>query len=683
MNAHRQPRPQWVTEHVPQADPNQPPSLAAATHVSADAGTDLIPRALLFGNPDRTLVKLSPDGRRISFLSPANGVLNVWAGPADDPDMAQPVTYDRGRGIRNYVWAYTNHHILYPQDQNGDENWRISSVNLETGQVLDLTPAAKVQARIQAVSPELPGEVLVALNQRVPELHDLYRIDLTTGDRTLVLENEGFSGFVTDDAFEVHLGIRTSADGGLEVLRRTQAGAWVPFLVAGAEDSLTTYPIILAERTPVLYALDSRGRNTAALVAIALATGDETVLVENPRADVDNVLIHPSERTVQAAAVTYLRQEWIAIDDAIAPDLTYLMTVDVGDLQVIDRTLDDRTWVVVFGRDNGPRTFYRYDRSTQTATYLFNDRPEVATLTLAAMHPTVIPSRDDLALVSYYTLPLGSDAGGNGKPEQPLPMVLLVHGGPWGRDFWGFHPEHQFLANRGYAVLSVNFRGSTGFGKAFTNAGDREWGRKMHDDLVDAVGWAVAQGIADPARIAIMGGSYGGYATLVGLTITPDLFACGVDIVGPANLITLLETIPPYWEPDIALFTTRVGDWRTEEGRAFLASRSPLSYVEQIQSPLLIAQGANDPRVKRAEADQIVQAMQAKRIPVTYLLYPDEGHGFARPENRLSFYAIAEAFLAARLGGQHEPIGDAFANASLSVDTGADQIPGLADALQH
>jgi dipeptidyl aminopeptidase/acylaminoacyl peptidase len=301
---------------------------------------------------------------------------------------------------------------------------------------------------------------------------------------------------------------------------------------------------------------------------------------------------------------------------------------------------------------------------------------------LVKMQSAVVRSRDGLDLVCYLSLPTGSDAEASARPDEPLPMVLLVHGGPWGRDVWGYDAFHQWLANRGYAVLSVNFRASTGFGKAFINAGNREWGHKMHDDLIDAVDWAIAEGIADPQRVAIMGGSYGGYSTLAGLTFTPTKFACGVDIVGPSNLVTLLETIPAYWMPQIELFATRVGDHRTEEGRAFLARCSPLTYADRIVRPLLIGQGANDPRVKQAESDQIVQAMQAKEIAVTYVLYPDEGHGFARPENRLSFNAVAEAFLATCLEGRYEPIGSAFEGSSIKVLQGVKGVPGLAEALQ-
>jgi dipeptidyl aminopeptidase/acylaminoacyl peptidase len=297
------------------------------------------------------------------------------------------------------------------------------------------------------------------------------------------------------------------------------------------------------------------------------------------------------------------------------------------------------------------------------------------------MSSVVVKSRDGLDLVAYISLPPGSDSNGDGIPDRPVPMVLMPHGGPWGRDFWGYNPWHQWLANRGYAVLCVNFRSSTGLGKAFTNAGDHEWGGKIIEDQADAVQWAIGAGIADAQRVAVMGGSFGGYSTLAGLTFMPELFACGVDLVGPSNLITLLESVPPYWKPMLELFTTRVGDFRTEEGRALLTKHSPLTYADRICRPLLIGQGANDPRVKQAESDQIVAAMQAKGIPVTYVLYPDEGHGFARPENNLSFNAIAEAFLARCLGGRSEPIGADFANSSLQVLTGADQISGLPEAL--
>lgn len=644
---------------------------------------ELISREVLFGNPDKSSVQLSPDGTKISYRAPVNGVMNVWVGPADNPTAAKPVTHDTNRGIRVYGWTYTNEHILYIQDKEGDENWRAYSVNLNTGETIDLTPLEGVQARIQQFSPKFPNEFLVALNDRVPQLHDLYRVNIDTGESTLVLENEGFLGFVTDDDFNVRFAMRLTPDGGNQILKATEEGGWEPFMEIPMEDILSTSPVWFDKTGKTLYMIDSRSRDTSALFALDLETGEQTLIAEDPKADLSDVMVHPTEKYVQAVAFTYERKHWQILDESVAEDLTYLRTVADGDVEVTSRTLDDRYWMVVYLMDNGPVRYYRYDRKTQEAEFLFTHRGELEGLPLAKMHTVVVKSRDALNLVSYYTLPLGSDSDGDGYPAEPLPMVLYVHGGPWSRDGWGYNPVHQWLANRGYAVLSVNFRGSTGFGKTFINAGNLEWGGKMHDDLLDAVDWAIQEGIADPEQVAIMGGSYGGYATLVGLTFTPETFACGVDIVGISNLVTWMETIPPYWAPQIELFATRIGDHRTEEGRALLAERSPLTYVDQIQRPLLIGQGANDPRVPQAEADQIVQAMQEKGIPVTYVLYPDEGHGFARPENSLSFFAVTEAFLAECLGGWYEPIGDDFEDSSITVPTGAEKVPGLTEALSQ
>ena len=619
----------------------------------------LIPREVFFGNHDKITPCLSPDGTRISYLAPVDGVLNVWVGPADDPDSAEPVTNDTDRGIRIYIWTYTNEHILYTQDQAGDQNWRIYSVNLKTGETTDLTPLEGVQARIQAFSRKFPEEILIAINDRDPTLHDIYRLNITTGERSLVMENEGFLRFSTDDSYNVRFAERFTSDGGKEILKTTEDGGWEPFMEIAMEDSLTTVFAGFDKTGTILHLIDSRDRNTAAFVMLDIVTGEQTLIAEDSRADVTGGMVHPTEKTVQAVAFNYERKHWQIIDESIAGDFAYLKTVADGDITVVSRTLDDNYWMVAYGVDDGPVRYYRYYREEKSAEFLFTERTSLEGLSLAKMHPVVIKSRDGLDMVSYYTLPVGSDSDSDGRPDEPLPIVLFVHGGPQARDNWGYEPVHQWLANRGYAVLSVNFRGSTGFGKEFANAGNREWGGKMHDDLIDAVNWTVREGIANPDRVAIMGGSYGGYATLWGMTNTPDTFACGVDTVGPSNLV-LFETIPPYWQPEIEEWATRIGDARTEEGRAFLAERSPLLYADQIKKPLLIGQGANDPRVKQAESDQIVHAMQDANIPVTYLLYTDEGHGFYRPENRLSFYAVTEAFLAEHLGGRYEPIGDDF-----------------------
>jgi dipeptidyl aminopeptidase/acylaminoacyl peptidase len=660
----------------------------------------LISRDILFGNPDKASVQVSPDGQYLSFLAPVNNVLNVWVAPAEAPEKAEPVTRDTLRGIRIYFWAHTNKHIIYLQDLAGDENWQVHVVDITTKEDRNLTPFEEIpgpdgkpvtlpdgkplrpRAQIESVSHKFPDEILVGLNNRNPQFHDIYRLNILTGELKLIQANDRFMGFQYDDDYNIRYASQMTPDGGMEIFEPDGRGGWKSVEKIPMEDMMTTSLVAFDKTGTVLYMIDSRGRNTAALIALDTRTGEKKLIFEDPRADVSGIILHPMEKNVQAVAVEYLRVEWTILDESIRPDMEYLKSVSEGDINLTSRTLDDKFWTVAYTLDDGPVKYYLYDRSSRQARFLFTNRRDLEGLKLAKMHPVVIKSRDGLNLVSYLTLPWWHDPDNDGRPDKPLPMVLYVHGGPWARDSWGYNSIHQWLANRGYAVLSVNFRGSTGFGKDFINASNLEWGGKMHDDLIDAVNWAIENRIADKNKIAIMGGSYGGYATLVGMTFTPDVFACGVDIVGPSNLRTLLESIPPYWKPMMELFATRVGDPRTEEGRKFLESRSPLTYVDRIRRPLLIGQGANDPRVKQSESDQIVKAMQARNIPVTYVLYSDEGHGFARPENRLSFFAVAELFLARHLGGRAEPIGDDFKGSTIQVPQGAEHIPGLLEALK-
>jgi dipeptidyl aminopeptidase/acylaminoacyl peptidase len=408
---------------------------------------------------------------------------------------------------------------------------------------------------------------------------------------------------------------------------------------------MTSGPVTFARDGRTIVLRDSRDANAARLVRWDLATGATTVLAEDPAYDVSEVLVHPDTYEVQAVSFVGARREWRALDRAIHDDLAAIAGLRDGDFVVYGRTDADDLWMVGFTEDDAPATYYLFDRGPRAAEFLFTARPALEHYTLSQMEPVSIQARDGLTLHGYVTYPPAVS-------RQRLPLVLNVHGGPWHRDAWGFDPEAQWLANRGYACLQVNFRGSTGYGKRFLNAGDREWGGKMHDDLVDAVGWAVARGIADPARVAIYGGSYGGYAALVGATMTPELFRCAVSVVGPSNLITFIQSIPPYWSSYLSMLHRRVG--HPELDAAFLAARSPLSHVDRIRIPLLIGQGANDPRVKRAESEQIVGAMREKGIAHEYVVFEDEGHGFAKPENRLAFYAVAERFLARHLGGRSE-----------------------------
>lgn len=657
------------------------PLRAEPAPTPAGKDTGLIPRRVLFGNPDKASPKISPDGKLLSFLAPVNGVLNVWVGPSDDLASAKPVTNDTKRGIRSYSWAFNNRQLLYVQDANGDENFHVYRVDLSNHETTDLTPLEHIRAEIEAISQRFPDDLIVGINDRNPQFHSLYRINLLSGERTLVEENTAFAGYLMDEDLRVRFAVKYTPDGGNAILERSN-GKWQEFAKIPQEDTLTTGPVGFDKTGAVLYLRDSRGRDTGVFKTVNLATREEKIIAEDPRSDAGGVMLHPTENTVQAISFTYERTHWKFLDKEVQADFEKLKTkLGDGDVTVGSRTLDDRKWVISLLVDNDPVRYHLYDRDSGATKFLFTSRHELEGWPLQKLHPRVLKSRDGLSLVSYLTLPAGTDPEGRAQPKQPVPMVLLVHGGPWGRDGWGLNSMHQFLANRGYAVLSVNFRSSTGFGKNFVNAGNREWAAKMHDDLLDAVDWAIAEKIADPKKIGIMGGSYGGYATLVGLTFTPEKFACGVDIVGPSNLVTLLSTIPPYWAPMVEMFKTRVGDVSSEDGRKFLASRSPLSKADQIRRPLLIGQGANDPRVKQAESDQIVGAMREKKLPVTYVLFPDEGHGFARPPNSLAFNAIAEAFLARHLGGRYEAIGDAFDGSSVEVPTGADDVPGLSPKL--
>jgi dipeptidyl aminopeptidase/acylaminoacyl peptidase len=610
--------------------------------------TALIPREVLFGNPERSAPTVSPDGTRVAFLAPVEGVLNVWVGT--DVETAQPVTDDRDRGVRTYEWAFDGQHLLYLQDRGGDENWRLFSVDLDAGTTIDVTPFDGIQTQLIKLSPRRPGEVLVGINRRDAAYHDVYLADVTTGACELVHENPGFaapwgSPWIADDELEIRAAGRGAATGAGAELCVPVGDGWEVLLEFDDEDALSSWPIELTGDGKSLLVLSPSGAATTRLLRVDLASRAVEVLAADPDFDVADVHLHPDTKEPQVVTVRKERRALTAVDPSVADDLAAMQGLGEGDLLLQGSDLEDRRWLVTLERADGPASTYLFDRSTQHAAWLFDDRPELARYTLSQMEPFTFESRDGLTVHGYLTFPAGVDRAG-------LATVLLVHGGPWARDTWRFDPIAQWLANRGYLCVQVNFRGSTGYGKAFTNAGDLEWASRMHDDLLDAIDHAVARGYADRARVGIFGGSYGGYAALVGATFTPDVFACAVDIVGPSNLITLLESIPPYWVGIAEQFRRRVGDLDT--GRDFLWSRSPLSRVDQLRIPLLIAQGANDPRVKQAEAEQIVAALESRGIPYEYLLYPDEGHGFAKPENRLHFYAAADRFLAEHLGGRAE-----------------------------
>jgi dipeptidyl aminopeptidase/acylaminoacyl peptidase len=604
----------------------------------------LIPRKVLFGNPVKASPRLSPDGKRIAYLAPdKKDVLQVWVQTLGKDD-ARMVTHDKKRGIRIHLWTYAPDTLLYMQDNDGDENFHVYAVNLKDDTVRDLTPFKGVRAQPLGLHRDSPNQLLVLANKRDKRIFDVFRIDLPSGKAELDTKNPGnVVGWDIDHKFRVRVAQHPTPDGGMQLLYRKNPRTKWQKLLKWSMDDAEGRVIGFTPDDKGLYMLTSEGRDTLSLVERDLATGKETLIATDPKADAGGVIVNPKTHKVEAVAFNRHRVKWKALTKKIAADLKVLEKAAPGEPSVVSRDKANKTWIVGYSADVTPTAYYLYDRGNKKLTKLFVSQPALAKYKLAPMKPVTIKSRDGLELVSYLTLPVGV------KPKK-LPLVLMVHGGPWARDSWGYDSSAQWLANRGYAVLQVNYRGSTGFGKKFTHAGDREWAGKMHDDLIDAVNWAVKKGYADKNKVAIYGGSYGGYAALVGATFTPDVFACAVSVVGPSNLVTLLKSIPPYWEPMKKQFALRVG-----EGEKFLKSRSPLFKADKIKIPMLIAQGAKDPRVRQAESDQIVKAIKKAGQPVEYLLFEDEGHGFARPENRLKYQAAAEKFLAKYLGGRAEP----------------------------
>lgn len=655
---------------------------AGAASAAMPADTPLIPRAALFGNPVKSGAQLSPDGKWLSWMAPVGGVMNVWVAPSDKPQEARALTDSKDRPIPAHFWSGNGEQVLFVKDQAGDENFRLYGVDVASGKQRDYTPFDKVRVRVMGRSRTRVDEILVGINNRDPRWHDVYLLNLRSGELKMVMQGDGYAGFVSDDSLALRLAQRPNAAGGSDFFKLVDGKVEEkPFLSTSLEDSATS-PLGYTADGKTLYWMDSRESDTTTVIAEDVASGKRSVLARDPRADLGDTLRDPVTGVVQAYAVNYLQTEWKFIDRGLQADFDWLKKqLGDGEIYVASRTRADDKWIVGIDPVSRVAATYLYDRKARKLEPLYVSRPELKDAPLVGMHGVEIKARDGLTLPSYLTLPRGVTWQG-GKASKAVPLVLFVHGGPWARDEHGYNGYHQWLANRGYAVLAVNFRASTGFGKKFLNAGNMQWGLSMHDDLIDAVDWAVKQGVTTADKVAIMGGSYGGYAALAGVTFTPTKFACAVDIVGPSNLETLLSTIPPYWEAGKKQMYSRMGDPTTDAGKAVLRAASPLYKADRIVRPLLIGQGSNDPRVKQAESDQIVQAMQAKKIPVSYVLFPDEGHGFARPENRIAFNAVTESFLGQCLGGRVEPLGDTVKRSSAKVVAGAEHVPGLADAIK-
>jgi len=652
----------------------------------------LIPRDVFSTPASYAAPLLSPDGATVSYIAMHEGGLNLWVAPVDELDKARPLTAEP-RGVQYfdvsgnviYRWSADGKFLIYHVDAGGNEKFRVDRVHVETGRSNTVAAFEGMKTELAGLEHDKPNEILVHVNDGNSfHPHEWHRVNMETGETTLVEKTDTFLGMIADHDYKMRIAFTLNALGGLTLHNSSGDGNWEPFIEVGAEDlsaiqnSGYQRAYSFDESNRFFYAYDSRGRNTAALVQYDMDTGGEIELARNERVDIGGVLTHPVSSKPIAYATNWTRTEWHAIDDAIADDFETLRRVADGDFKVVSQSRDNERWLVQYMLSDKPIAYYVYDRTTKKATKLFVATPQLEGLTLSKLHPVVIKSRDGFDLVSYLMLPRWSDPDGNGKPCEPVPMILIVHGGPGDeRAQYAFGPLLHQLANRGYATLYVNFRGSPGFGKAFMNAARFEWGGKMHDDLIDQVNWAVEQGIADKSKIGIFGGSYGGYATLVGMTMTPDVFACGIDIVGPSSL----EIPMPHWTPES--MAGSVGDPRTEEGRALLKKRSPINFAHQTKKPVLVGQGANDSRVPQEQSDQLVQLMEKNDAKVTYMVFPDEGHGWHRPQNQLASDAIIENFLAQHLGGRAQPIRAEIQGSSVTVPSGAHYIPGLSEALAN
>ncbi|MEJ2341206.1 MAG: S9 family peptidase [Gemmatimonadales bacterium] len=619
----------------------------------------LVDREVFFGNPELAFGGLSPDGKYVSIVKPLDGILNVWVRRADQTwDEAWPVTNERDRPVFQYFWSQDGKYILYAQDDGGDENFRVYAVDPaakpapgeKVPPVRDLTPYDEMQARIIVVPEKSPGHILVGMNDRNPQLHDVYRLNIETGERELVFQNDvNVAGWMADLEGNLRLGFRVTEDGGSELLR-VDGAELTPIYTCTVDE--TCDPIQFHKDGKHVYMATNHGdRDLAELVLLDPQTGETELVERDPEGEVDFTNAIFSRATDELIATSYngARLRIYPKDPTFEKDLANIRkALPRGDLLFRQPTKDDRLWIVkpILDTDNGPN--YLYDRATGEVELLYRPYPNIPIDEMAEMEPVTYTARDGVEVPAYLTLPKGVE-------PRNLAVVIMPHGGPWARDTWGWNPLTQLLANRGYAVLQPNFRGSTGYGKRFLELGNDEWGTgSMQHDITDGANWLVEEGIADPDRIAIMGGSYGGYATLAGVTFTPDLYAAGVSIVGPSSIITLLNSIPPYWVPIKKIFYARVGDPEDPADLERLRAQSPLYSAEDITTPLMVIQGANDPRVKQAESDQIVIALRDLQRTVEYLVAPDEGHGFANEINNLASYAAIERFLAQNVGGRYQ-----------------------------
>jgi dipeptidyl aminopeptidase/acylaminoacyl peptidase len=638
--------------------------LASIATANGDKSTapPLIDRDIIFGNPEIAAAQLSPDGKYISFLKPWKDTRNVYVKAVDEPfSAARLLTTETKRPVAGYFWTRDSKYILYAKDNDGDENYNVYAVDpsakpaagAEAPPSRDLTGLKGVRVMLYEVPKSDPDVVYIGLNDRDKAWHDLYKLKISTGEKTLMRKNtERITGWVFDLKGQLRMATRSAENGDTEMLRVDADGFTKVYSCSVFE---TCHPLQFQPGDQRLYMETNRGTDLISLVLFDPQTSKTEMVESDPLGKVDFGGALFSEANDELVETWYIaaRTKTYYKNKAFGDDVHWIEhKFPDQEIIVVSRTKDEQDWLVTAVSDTEPGETLLFDRKTRTLTPEFKVREKLPRADLAQMKAVTYKSSDGLEIPAYLTLPKGAEA-------MNLPTLIIPHGGPWGRDQWGYNPLAQFFANRGYAVLMPNFRGSTGYGRTFLDAGNLEWGRKMQDDLTWGAKFLVSQGIADPKRLGILGGSYGGYATLAGVAFTPDLYAAAVDIVGPSNLITLMDSIPPYWESIRTMFYKRMGDPNTPQGKALLVEESPLTSADKIRTPLLVAQGANDPRVNRREAEQIVIALRDRGFPVEYILAPDEGHGFARPVNNLALFMASEKFLALHLGGKYQEGGSA------------------------
>lgn len=637
--------------------------------------TVLIPRKEILSTNDYSSVQLSHDGKWIAYIGPSfeqmlNGAKNVYI--KDLPDgTPKRLTHEHKDSIASLYIAYDGKTILYLSDPDGDENFSLNMINIETGKDTVIEDDMEVRAYPMSSSPSRTNELIIGINKRNPIFHDAFLLNLETGTKTMIFENNYYVQVLFNYQLEPVLGYNETDDAGVTFYHLLPNGQAELIKKSPPQSTDTTKPQHV-DITGTVYWFDNDQSDKVAFVAMDMKTKQSQVLYTGKRADVYDATYHPATGRPLWLSEEYMKTERVPLDSSFNSDFEcFRKNLPQGStIDVTDMSLDMKRWLVSVSFDNKYPAYYLYDRPQRRLQYLFSMKRSLLNYQIGSTYPFEVPVSDKLTEICYVTLPVDFDVNKNGIPSKPLSTIVFVHGGPTARDSWEFSLYPQYLANRNYAIIRCNYRGSTGFGKAFVNAAVGEWGLKMQQDVTDAVHWAIEKKISDPSKIAIAGYSFGGYSTLAGLAFTPDLYACGVDIVGPSNLISLLNTIPEYWKAAYKSLANKMGGSpNTVEGMEKLRKSSPLFAANNIKKPLLIGQGANDPRVKQAEADQIFEALKSSNIPVTYVLFSNEGHGFTHPENDIAFWALAEKFLGDCLGGKVEPLTDEIEKSTAKVQS--------------